>query len=88
MSEQKLQSKIQKYLQAQGCYVFKTITTNKAGIPDLIVCRPKGSFLALEVKIKGNKASALQEYNIETIRATGGEAYVVYSLDEVKELFE
>lgn len=61
------------------------MTASKSGVPDILACDPKGKFWAFEVKVEGNKPSPLQEYNIKLINDTGGEAHVVYSLEDVKE---
>lgn len=58
-----------------------------AGIPDIIVCC-KGKFIALEVKRPGRKLTKLQEKTIKDIKAAEGKAYVVSSVDEVKEIME
>ena len=42
MTEQQIQAKIIKKLEAQGYYVIKLVQTNKPGIPDLIAI-PKDS---------------------------------------------
>ena len=84
MSEQKVQKKILDWLKAEGYYVFKTITCNRSGIPDIIGCTPSGRFFAIEVKYGKGKASRLQEYNIQQIEKVNGIAFVAYSLDEVK----
>lgn len=83
MSEQKTQKKIIDWLQANGYYVVKTITCNKKGVPDILACSPSGKFVAIEVKYGANKASKLQEYNIEQINARGGLAFVAYDLATV-----
>ena len=89
MNEQQLQKKIQNYLKKLGIYHFKTISSNRAGVPDLIACvPPEGIFLGLEVKVGKNKASKLQEHHINEIQKAGGKAHVVWSLEEVIELLE
>lgn len=85
MSETKVQAKILKWLKSNDFYVFKTILCNRNGIPDVIGCTPKGRFFAIEVKFGSNKASKLQEYNIEQIKAVGGIAFVAYDLETVKQ---
>ena len=40
MSEAKYQSKLIKKYEAEGYYVLKLISTNKAGIPDLVALKP------------------------------------------------
>ena len=82
--EQKVQKKILDWLKAEGHYVFKTIVCNRNGIPDIIGCTRSGRFFAIEVKFGRNKASKLQEWNIEQIKQRSGIAFVAYSLDEVK----
>lgn len=84
MSEQKVQAKILKWLKSNNYYVFKTVVCNRNGIPDIIGCTPEGRFFAIEVKFGANKASKLQEWNIQEIKQRGGIAFVAYSLDEVK----
>jgi len=83
MSESKLQSKILKWLKANGYYNFKTIVCNRNGIPDIIGMTPAGRFFAIEVKFGANKASKLQEWNITQIKAGGGIAFLAYSLEDV-----
>jgi hypothetical protein len=54
-----------------------------AGLPDLIGCTD-GRFFALEVKVPGGRATALQSRVLELIRAAGGIAEVVTSADEAE----
>lgn len=56
-----------------------------AGVPDIICCC-EGKFVALEVKVPGNKPTELQKRTLEAIEAAGGVAAVVHSVDEVKEV--
>jgi len=84
-SEQHLQSAIIKYLKGEGHSVFKTIQSSRRGISDVIIClAPHGRFLAIEVKIKGNKPSPLQKHYIQEVLDCGGLAMVAYSLEDVK----
>lgn len=85
MSEQREQTKILKWLQKEGFYVFKTVVCNRNGIPDIVGCCPTGRFFAIEVKFGSNKASKLQSWNVKQINAIGGIAFIAYSLDEVKQ---
>lgn len=71
MTEQQIQSKRIKELEAEGYYVIKLIRTNKNGIPDLIAI-PKGSdVLFVEVKKPDGKLSKLQEYRLKELQAHG-----------------
>lgn len=58
-----------------------------AGIPDIIVCY-RGKFIALEAKRPGGKLTRLQAKAIKDIRAAEGAAYIVTSVEEVKEIME
>lgn len=88
MLEKQIQNKIIKYL-SDKCYVIKTISTNKSGVPDIICCY-QGKFIAFEVKTEKtkNNVSDLQKYNIEQIQNNKGLAFVISSLDEVKNIIE
>lgn len=46
------------------------------GIPDLIIC-VNGKFVAWELKVKKNKATKLQEHNLNKIREAKGVALVI-----------
>lgn len=86
-SEKSIVNSILKYLKAQpGCFVWKEHggQYGTAGIPDIICCKD-GQFFAFEVKRPGNKPTKLQNETIKDIRAAGGRAFVVYSLEDVKE---
>lgn len=86
--EQDIQSLIKKFLEQEGCYVTKIVLATKNGTPDLICC-VNGKYLALEIK-KDNKAvkraEELQKFNIRKIQKAGGEAFIVATLDEVKQI--
>jgi len=84
MSEAKVQKKVLDWLGKNGYYTIKTIVSNKKGVPDIIACSPKGQFIGIEMKYGSNKASKLQEYNIEQIKKNGGIAFVAYDLETVK----
>ena len=85
--EKDIQHRIIKYLKGLGAYVIKTILSNRNGIPDIIMCY-KGKFLAFEVKDLKGKITPLQEYNIKLIQEAGGKAYLVRSVEEVKNVLE
>lgn len=70
MTEQKIQSKRIKQLEAEGYYVIKLVTTNKNGIPDLIAVKPD-EVLFVEVKTEKGRLSKLQEYRIKELEGYG-----------------
>jgi hypothetical protein len=85
--ESRLQKKIQKHLKKvfPGIYLFKMWggPFTPAGVPDLLCCY-RGRFIALEVKLpkKSSKPSEIQLKTIEIIKAAGGIAAVVRSVEE------
>lgn len=71
MTEQQVQSKKIKELEAEGYYVLKLIKTNKNGIPDLLALHPDKEVLFIEVKTKKGKVSKLQEYRLKELEEHG-----------------
>jgi Holliday junction resolvase len=71
MTEQQIQSRRIKELEAQGYYVIKLIRTNKNGIPDLIAIPKNSDVLFCEVKRPEGKLSKLQEYRIKELNQHG-----------------
>jgi hypothetical protein len=71
MTEQKIQTKRIKELEAEGYYVIKLIKTNKNGIPDLIAIPPDCDVLFSEVKRPTGKLSKLQEYRLKELDKHG-----------------
>lgn len=49
----------------------------KAGIPDLIL-NLEGVFMAIEVKSQDGRPTEIQDLNIDRIRETLGEAFILY----------
>lgn len=85
MKEQTIQHNIIKFLESNGYYVVKVIQASKAGVPDLLAC-VNGRFVALEVKKPDTvkNTSKLQVYNLNKIKESGGNGYVVSSVKEVE----
>ena len=85
MKEQDIQRKIIKFLESQGAYVIKTISTNRSGVPDIIACY-KGKFIAIEVKTPKtkNNVSELQKSHIKKIQEANGIAIVAWSVEQVE----
>jgi|TARA_R100001509_G_scaffold56178_1_gene31049 Holliday junction resolvase len=71
MTEQKIQAKVIKEMEAKGYYVIKLKMTNKNGIPDLIAIPPNSDVEFIEVKKTNGKVSKLQEYRIEELQEHG-----------------
>tara|TARA_R110000796_G_scaffold21371_2_gene62924 strand:- start:13282 stop:13521 length:240 start_codon:yes stop_codon:yes gene_type:complete len=71
MTEQQIQSRRIKELEAQGYYVIKLVKTNKNGIPDLIAIPPNSDVLFSEIKRPEGKVSKLQEYRLKELDEHG-----------------
>ena len=71
MTEQKIQSKKIKELEALGYYVIKLKLTNKNGIPDLIAIPKNSDVEFIEVKKPKGKLSKLKEYRIQELQKHG-----------------
>jgi hypothetical protein len=76
MTEQQIQSKKIKELEAQGYYVIKLMKTNKNGIPDLLAIPHGADVLFLEVKGPTGRVSPLQEFRINELKKHGLKAEV------------
>ena len=86
MHEKDIVNAIMKYLKTvPNCFAWKEHggMYGTAGIPDVIAC-VDGRFYAFEMKTENGKTTALQEATLRKIRASGGKAYVVRSLHDVK----
>lgn len=89
--EGKVKAKLKKTLDEMGIWHFSPFQAGmgRAGIPDIIACY-NGLFVAFECKANGNKPTALQQREIDTIRKARGIAFVVdeNNVDEIKELLQ
>ena len=71
MTEQQIQSKRRKQLEAEGYYVLKLVKTNKNGIPDILAIPPDSNVIFSEVKTPTGKVSKLQEYRLKELDGYG-----------------
>ncbi len=71
MTEQQIQAKRIKELEAEGYYVIKLVKTNKNGIPDLLAIPPNSDVLFSEVKTPKGRVSALQKYRLKELEDYG-----------------
>jgi len=70
MTEQQIQTKIKKKLQAQGYFVTKLIKTSTNGIPDLLAIKD-GKATFIEVKRENGILSPLQEFRLSELKKYG-----------------
>lgn len=75
MREQVIQKQIINRLEADGFYVTKIISANKAGRPDILACSPSGKFWAIEVKKPGEEPDKLQSWNLDEVTKRNGIAF-------------
>jgi len=71
MTEQQIQTKRLKQLEADGYYVLKLIKTNKNGIPDILAIPPNTPVIFSEVKTAKGRLSKLQEYRLKELNEYG-----------------
>ena len=71
MTEQQIQAKRIKQLEAEGYYVIKLVKTNKNGIPDIIAIPPNSNVIFSEVKTPKGKVSKLQDYRLKELDEYG-----------------
>lgn len=87
--EKIVKDKVVSILKSEDVYYFFPATHGfgRSGVPD-IVCCVSGKFLAIECKANGNKPTALQIREIESIRRNDGVAVIVdeTNWDMVREL--
>lgn len=85
--EQQIQTEIINYFHSIGFLPIKHNNIgiySRSGVPDILVCSNKGRFIAVEVKIPGEKPSKLQQAYIDAINKLNGVGFYATSLDEVK----
>lgn len=98
-NEAEMQAQIQAYCDLHGwpCYRSRTDkrSTGRVGTPDLLIClpfrrgvAPHGLFVAIECKMKGNKPSPEQAFELGKIMAAEGETLVAYSAKEAIEFLK
>lgn len=87
MKEKDLTKKIVDYLNSLP-QTFAFRVENRPGMAhgcsDIIGCRA-GKFMAVEVKLPGNKPTQLQERFLRKVREAGGIAIIAYSLEQLDE---
>jgi len=71
MTEQQIQTKRIKQLEADGYYVIKLIVTNKNGIPDLLALKKGEPPLFVEVKRPNGRLSKLQDFRLKELEDNG-----------------
>jgi Holliday junction resolvase len=75
--EKKVKTSVRKVLDRLGIYHFMPpgMGLGRSGIPDIIGCY-NGRFIAIECKAGKGKTTALQERELDSIKAAGGLTFV------------
>lgn len=79
MTEAQFQKQVQEFLRSQAIWFVKYWgggQFTKAGVPDLLCC-VNGRFVGIELKTETGRLSKLQEYNLDKIKQSGGQAFVL-----------
>jgi hypothetical protein len=97
MLENDIQRTILDYLSYRGVFHYRNNTSgiyiaksqsyrpsHSKGASDIIGCTKEGRFLAIEVKKPGGKATPEQKEFIEKVNASGGLAFIAYSVEDVE----
>ena len=90
MLEKDIVAAIKRYLKTvEGCFFWKEHggMYGTAGIPDIICCY-RGRFIGFEVKTDVGEPTKLQLSAIRKIKAAGGNALVVRSVEETRAVIE
>jgi Holliday junction resolvase len=89
--ESLVKKQIRAILDEAGAYYAMPIGSGygNSGVPDFLACC-NGRFIGIEAKAGTNKATALQEKNIQKIFDAGGVGLVIneHNLSELRELLE
>lgn len=85
MLERQIRNKINKHLKSEHWFVMPLSDKWAKGYPDLI-CIKDGRVIFLEIKQPDGRIDQLQMYFCGALWENGVEAYIVDSLDKVKEI--
>ena len=88
--EVKVKKKVVAILKEYRAYYFYPVTGGYggSGVPDIVGCY-RGTFFGIECKAGNNKPTALQQKNLDNIKAMGGVALVINedTLEDVRIMF-
>lgn len=86
------ESEIEKYLRRKvkeiGGKAYKFISPGNSGVPDRLVCLPKGRVYFVELKASGKSPRPLQLLQIKRLRELGFSVYAIDSKEKIDRLIE
>lgn len=88
MLEKSIEQWLMHNLRRRGALVYKFISPGQAGVPDRIAVLPGGRCVFIELKRYDGRMSKLQLWHRKRLQYLGAEVYVVYSMEEARELVD
>lgn len=89
--EGRVKKAVREFLKARGVWYFQPVSNGmgQVGIPDFVCCY-KGTFIGIETKAPGKLSgvTANQQRVLDEIKAHGGLALVVDSVDSLGPVFD
>lgn len=86
--EKDIERKVCDYARSLGMLVYKFTSPSRRSVPDRMFITSTGTIFFIEFKRKGEKPTASQKVEIEKIRATGIQVYVVDNVERGKRIVE
>lgn len=77
MSEKELEKRLVEQVRAVGGCAYKFVSPGMSGVPDRLVVLPEGKVGFVEVKRKGEKPRAQQQFQMERLSNLGCKVYVL-----------
>lgn len=86
--EKDIEKRVCAYAQSLGILHYKFTSPARRSVPDRIFFAPEQNTFLIEFKRKGEKPTKAQAIEIEKIRATGTNVYVVDNVEDGKSIIE
>ena len=87
MNELHIEQALKRAVEAHGGLCWKLVSPGTTGVPDRI-CLRAGRVVFVEVKAPGKKPRPIQLRRMSQLRAHGFTAFVVDSMDGIKEVLD
>ena len=89
-SEKDLQNYLQHECFINGLLFYKFSSPARRGVPDVIIVKPGGSVIFVELKSPTGRGMIhpLQQFELNKLHAAGVPAYILYTQAEVDHLIE
>ncbi len=86
MLEKDLEAKFRQAVKEKGGIAFKFVSPGNAGVPDRLVVLPGGRIGFVELKVNGNKPTALQNRQMDRLKKLGCFVCVLDSVAAIPEV--